>query len=374
MTSSSSPIAAAVSGIVASSFMVFATASFADHPTLGLQQDGASAITTLTAITLPDGASVLGFETQYLTNNEIDDADLAHFAEDGELVHSTASLSSLSLNGAYGLTEKLTIGFNLPYVTRSDIREGIHHHDEDPDQAMHDEHAEDDHHPSDEHAASESPEISRLGDSDGVGDLTLYSQYRFIGDSDSRAHASALFGIKTPTGKTDVMSDEGHRFEAEHQPGSGSWDMLAGLTMTRQWSDWTLDSNILYAFAGDGSQDSNLGDVFNYNIALSYRLGEAVKHDHGSVVHHHDEQQSFWDIAFELNGEWRDAVTVAGERQVHTGGNLVYLAPSLRFNSSQGWTAYASVGVPVVRNLNGVQSDPKLRLFVGISTSLGNAK
>jgi hypothetical protein len=83
---------------------------------------------------LPDGAGVMGFETQYLTNNEIDDIDLARFTEDG--------------------------------------------------------------------------------------DLTLYSQYRFIGDSDT--HASSLLGVKTPTGKTDVMSDEGHRFEAEHQPGSGS--------------------------------------------------------------------------------------------------------------------------------------------------------
>jgi hypothetical protein len=144
--------------------------------------------------------------------------------------------------------------------------------------------------------------------------------------------------------------------------------------MTRQWSQVSLDGNVLYAFAGNGSQDSNLGDVFNYNIALSYRLGETTQHVHGSAIHHHAEQQSFWDIAVELNGEWRDAVKVSGERQVHTDGNLIYLAPSSRFNSSQGWTAYASLGVPVVRNLNGIQSDPNLRLFAGFSASIGSTR
>jgi len=213
--------------IVASGCLAFPTIALADHPTLGLQQEGAGAVTTLTAMTLPGGASAVGFETQHLSNNEIDDIDLAHFAEDGEQVHSVASLSNLSLNAAYGLTDNLTIGLNLPYVTRTGLREGIHHHEE---------HEEVEHLSTDSDAITESPEISYLGDASGLGDLSFYSQYRFIGDSDSRKHASVLLGIKMPTGKTNVSNDEGHRFEAEHQPGSGSWDLLAGLAFTRQWS------------------------------------------------------------------------------------------------------------------------------------------
>lgn len=344
----------------------------ADHPTLGLQQEGAGAITTLTAITLPDGAGVTGFESQYLSNNEISDVDLAHYAEDGEQVHSVASMSNFSLNAAYGLTDNLTIGFNLPYVTRTGVREGAHPHDEEADHSDHDEHEADDHLADSGNPAGGIPEIRQLGDSRGIGDLTLYSQYRFVGDWRGRLHASALLGIKTPTGKTSVITDDGIPFEAEHQPGSGSWDLLTGLAVTRQWSKMSLDSNVLYAFAGDGSQDSNLGDVFNYNMALSYRLG----HDDsdGAPGHHHSGPQNSWDIAVELNGEWRDYVTIAEQRQTHTGGNLVYLAPSVRFNNSKGWTAYASLGVPIVEKLNGVQSDPKFRLFIGIAAGLGDAR
>jgi len=342
----------------------------ADHPTLGIQQDAAGSITTLSAVTLPEGARTMGLEWQHISNNEISDADLAHYAEEGEEVHSTAAINNLSLNAAWGLTDNLTIGLNLPQVTRTSIREGAH----DAAGAGPDEHDAPEHEDSGEHVAVDLPEISQLGDASGLGDLTTYGQYRFVGSDDTRRHASILFGIKAPTGRTDIVSDEGHRFESEHQPGSGSWDALAGMAVTRQWAKVTLDSNILYAFAGDGSQDSNLGDTFNYNIAFSYRLGHPDTHGNG-IAHHHDTiPGNTWDIAVEINGEWRDYVTTSGERQGHSGGNLVYLAPSIRFGSSKGWTAYASLGVPVAENLNGIQSDPKFRLFAGVSFDLGGAR
>jgi len=230
------------------------------------------------------------------------------------------------------------------------------------------------HEESGEHSAVDVHEISQLGDASGLGDLTTYGQYRFVGSDNTRLHASTLFGLKAPTGRTDIISDEGHRFESEHQPGSGSWDVLAGLAVTHQWTNVTLDSNILYAFAGNGSQDSNLGDTFNYNLALSYRLGHPDNHGNG-IAHRHDTNTgNSWDIAVEVNGEWRDYVTIAGERQRHSGGNFVYVAPSVRYSSNKGWTAYASLGIPIVENLNGIQSDPKFRLFAGMSFGLGRTR
>jgi hypothetical protein len=339
----------------------------ADHPTLGIQQDAAGSITTLIAVTLPEGARTMGFEWQHISNSEISDADLAHYAEEGEEVHSAATINNVSLNAAWGLTDNLTVGFNLPQVMRTNIREGAHHLAD----AGHDDHDASGHEEPDEHTEDDVHEISQLGDASGLGDLTTYGQYRFVGAEDTSLHASILLGLKAPTGTTDVTNDEGYRFESEHQPGSGSWDVLAGLAVTRQWTNVTLDSNILYAFAGEGSQDSNLGDVFNFNMALSYRLRHSDNHGDGTAHHHDTNPGNFWDIAVEINGEWRDYVTVIGQRQRHSGGNVVYLAPSVRYNNDKGWTAYASLGVPIVENLNGIQSDPNLRLLVGVSFDLG---
>ena len=349
----------------------------ADHPTLGLQQEGAGPTTTLTAMTLSRGTFLFGVESQYLSNNELSDIELGLHADDN--VHSVESVSNVSLNFAYGLSDRMTLGLNLPYLRRSGLREAAHdheepHHDEEHE-AGEDHDSVDESHESDATEHEEDfPEIVDLGDSSGLGDLTLYSQYRLTGDH--TANVSALLGIKAPTGKTNEINNLGQRFETEHQPGTGSWDALAGLTLTRQWAKTSLDSNILYSIAGDGSQQTNIGDVFNYNLALSRRFAMTGNHQNGGATsspHELSNVANSWDLAVELNGEWRDMVSIAGERQVNTGGNLVYLASSLRFNNPNGWSAYVSIGLPVIENLNGVQSDPGFRLFVGISTSLGSS-
>jgi len=353
--------------LIASVFgSLLTTTVFADHTTFGIQQDAAGSITTMSAVTLPRSATTAGLESQFISNNEISDADLERYADEGEQVHSAATIGSLSLNTSRGLTDNLTVGLNLPYMEKTNIREGAHHHAED----AHDEHEEavDEEH--EEHEESTADAIENLGDSSGLGDITVYGQYRFIGSSDSELHVSTLFGVKAPTGKTNNVSTDGQLLETEHQPGSGSWDPLMGLTVTRQWRAITVDSNIQYSFAGDGSQSTNLGDVVNYNVALSYRSATSPDHDRGSSHHTGVDSHSYWDVALEVNGEWRDYVNVAGQRNANSGGNLVYLAPSARYNSGNGWAAYVSVGVPIVENLNGIQSDPKLRVFAGVSVGL----
>ena len=346
-------------------FFLLSTIASADHPTLGLKQDEAGSITTVSAIPLPKGKRSIGFESQFISNHEISDSDLLHHAEHGDNVHSSKGINSISFSGAYGITDNLTFGYNLPYISRLDIRESAGaHHDE----------AEDEHSDDGGSEETEAGTIANLGDASGFGDLTIYGQYRFAGSESSRLHASALFGFKAPTGNTHINSNEGHRFETDHQPGSGSWDVLSGLALTQQWSGATLDSNILYAFTNTGSQNTNLGDVFNYNIALSIRLNNSGRNPSGGFHSHLTGNPRFWDLSLELNGEWRDQATIAGGLQHNTGGNIVFLAPSVRYGWGDDWSAYFSFGVPVIKNLNGVQSDPKYRLFAGVGFGVGGAK
>jgi len=343
--------------------LIVGAGAAADHPTLGIQQDVAAATGTLSAVTMPAGEWSLGFESQYTSNNLISDADLAHYAEQGEMVHSAAGVGSLSINGGWGVNETLTVGFSLPYVSKWNIREGAHRHELD--------HAVE---PADtvdgtvvDHAAAD--EISELGDARGLGDLTVYGQYRFSGNDEF--HVAGLLGMKLPTGNTHLTSAIGERFETEHQPGTGSWDALAGLAMTRQWDGVTLDGNVMYTFAGDGSQSTNLGDIVNYNLALSFRPGRSSR-GHGVPGHHSGgDAKGSWDLALEANGEWRDRTTIDAVSNRHTGGNLVFLAQSIRYSSGKGWSAYGSIALPVIENLNGVQSTPRLRFFAGVSVDVG---
>ena len=109
------------------------------------------------------------------------------------------------------------------------------------------------------------------GDTEGVGDLTLFGQYRFYGQ-DTGLQASLLTGIKTPTGETGERDNQGELFEAEFQPGSGSWDPMLGLALSQAQGRWSVDGNVLYTIATEGTQHTDLGDRFHYNGAVTYRL------------------------------------------------------------------------------------------------------
>ena len=318
--------------------------SWADHPTLSLDNGTSSAITTLSAHTLSQGQHSLSLQTQVIDNDSLSEQRLAELAEGGlEDVHSTQTVISHSVSYAYGLSDRLTLGLNLPFIDRQDLTE-IHHDDEGGEED------------------EEEELVERLGDADGLGDLTVYGQYALnLNNSDDQA--ALLLGLSLPTGKTDVRSPEGERLETELQPGSGGVGVLLGAAYSRRWGPFNLGGNLLYTWNQEGAQDTTLGDILNYNLALSYRLHS---HANDHAEHSHGPQ---WDLILELNGDWRDQVEIGEHTEANTGGNLLFIAPGVRVGWSQRWSAHASVGLPVVKNLHGEQSDPALRVLVGLSRS-----
>ena len=78
---------------------------------------------------------------------------------------------------------------------------------------------------------------------------------------------------------------EGALFETEFQPGTGSWDWLLGAAFTQQFGSWSFDTNVLYVGVSTGAQQTNMGDRFFYNAAVSYRLLGAVNDPRNAFAH-----------------------------------------------------------------------------------------
>jgi len=313
--------------------------AYADHASTKLETGSAGAIMTQSGSTLPKGKLVIGFGFQFLGLDEIPDARLEQLGVANEDVHSTASLLNLTGIVAYGITDNFTVGLSLPYVERTDVREA--------------------------HNDMGIGEAELAGDSKGLGDMTLFGQYRFF--NRNKSHAALLAGVKTPTGDTDELELEGARFETEQQPGSGSWDPFIGLAIDKSWGIIGLSGNILYTIATKGTQDTDLGDTFNYNIALSYRaFSPEGSHDHSSHVHGLN-IIDYVDLVIELNGDSKEKAVIASHKEEHTGGQTLYLSPGMRIGAKHSWSVFASVGVPINNNINSEQSEPDYRIIGGIS-------
>ncbi len=286
----------------------------------------AGSIVTDSAVPLEPGQWTIGARYDFQEMDQLSEEELIALREadpDADL-HTVESVTTISLTGAWGLNENLTLGFTLPYLNRQDVREP--------------------------HAEDGEVEIESLGDSKGIGDLTVYGLWRFFADPGADANASVLFGIKTPTGKDDEYSPEGERLEQEFQPGSGSWDPFVGLAYSRGFGRWGLDASTTYLFATEGSQDTDLGDLVTYNLGLSYALNQdaAVR----------------WGLVLELNGLWRDKLEENGETERNSGGHWLNLAPGLTA-SGKHWTGFANVGFPIVNEPNGDQDEQDWRFLIG---------
>lgn len=331
--------------------LIGSSAAFSHHPS-GISNSGTSGpILTIPGTTLMKGSVAAWLAFEHISFEELSDAVLEQGAAAHEHVHSLRSIESPAGGVAYGLTDRLMVSLQLPYVIRTGIREAEHQHI---------------------HGATEMVvnEVIARGDSKGISDLSVLGQYRFTG-KDSGPQASFLLGVKTPTGVTNERDDEGVLFETEFQPGSGSWDGLFGLALTQPLGRWSLDSNVLYTVATEGSQDTDLGDRFHYNGAVSYRLigagsaGATGHHqEHQDIEGHHHEDRARGnggfavDAVLEINGEWQAKQDIAGEIDPNSGGNVVFLSPGVRLPSN-AWSGFVSFGLPIVNDLNGEQSEPE---------------
>lgn len=323
--------------VLTSASLAYSNMAGADHGSLGFGIGTAAPINTQTAITLPDGMWAGGTITSFtsydsasnaqllsLKNNAVDDAH-------GD-VHSIETYLQPSIFAAYGLTDDLTVGLRISYILRSNIRSP---EDEEPPVS----------------------DVIKMGNSNGFGDVRLFGEYRFFHTADNLNNLAFLFGLKTPTGQTTVKSNQSEVFEAHHQPGSGSWDPSMGFAFTKAMGQFSFDSNVLYQVSTTGTQNTNLGDVFEYNAALSYAFGAPVRNAFFA-----SSNNAPWTAILELNGEWREKQRADGIWDPNSGGNAIYISPGVRFSGGKGWNTALSFGAPIVTDYNGYQSPPDYRI------------
>ena len=124
----------------------------AHHPSGTGSTGAAGPIVTIPGTTLDQGQSTAAVVLEYQKFDALSDAQLSVPGHP----HSLDAILAPSLIYAYGVTHDLTVGLRLPFVRRTNIRE--------------------------DHVHDGEPEIEQLGNSAGIGDLSILAQYRFFND------------------------------------------------------------------------------------------------------------------------------------------------------------------------------------------------
>jgi len=260
----------------------------------------------LGAQTLHKGATIVGISYSDFSKSNA-----------GELAGTTESHDQheWSVEVAHGLSPQLMLRASVPYVTKKLSMTG-------------------------------DPSITTRG----LGDITVGLTYQFKPKPDQKVLWGATADLKLPTGNNDIKDSTGTRRDEHAQIGTGSTDVSLGVLAT---SD-TKTGGICFAglrgrWNGKNKQHYHYGDAVFYNLGYSHPLG-----DKQSVV-------------LELNGRIAAKDTTdTGEKDDNSGGHFGYASLSYRRSLGENTGLVVSYQLPVIKKLNGTQSESRL-LSVGVS-------
>jgi hypothetical protein len=294
--------------------------------------------------TLEAGHFAIGARVAVTVPADRPDAELEALAAQHIHAHNSDYNLNAAVGAAFGVTDRLTLSAELPWIRRDRLREGEHSHS----------------------GGVTTNEVVPLGSVSGIGDMSLLAKYRVTnGESGGLA---LIGGIKLPTGGTHQRSLDGERLETEHQPGTGSWDPILGAAFGASLGWATLDGSVLYQFSGKGAQMTELGDRLQAGLALSHRFGppEHHHHDEGEAHEHHEHHHASWDVFASTTVEWEGRQSIAGDVERESGGTVVWLTPGVRYNSASEFSIAAAVGVPLWQHVRASHPDNGYRMILSL--------
>lgn len=199
------------------------------------------------------------------------------------------------------------------------------------------------------------------GDVTGLGDMSLIARYALVKMSslDSDTALALVGGVKLPTGRTDAKTSDGAEYlDAHLQPGSGSFDYIAGLSFNRVWGRFALGANALASIttAGEaGASEHRFGHTLNYDVTPKYRVYGGSSTPGGTHAF----------LALGVNGEVRQRERLDGEAVKNSGGHTAYLSPGVMVAVGSHWIFEMQYQQPVYHNLYGIQTGENFKVSGG---------
>jgi len=284
-----------------------------------------------------------GASEQFTRYDEL--RDEGHRIEEDSGQYLDSSITQLFVG--YGVTDRLTLQLNVPYIHRSFKR----------------------------------PEggVNEKGTVSGIGDVTALAQYTLLrhDDEDQTWVWRALGGVKFGTGDSDRLKeelDEGHadaesiaKHDGEDHDGaisgihghdlalgSGSTDFLVGTSAFYRSGRWFGIGDVQYAIRRTGDFDYRFGNDLQWTLSAGRYL--VLEHDH-SVS-----------LQLNLSGEDKTYDDLAGEKLDDTHSRGVFLGPQLGFTFGPRWSLELRAEAPIDTENSSIQTTASWRVraaFVG---------
>ena len=187
-----------------------------------------------------------------------------------------------------------------------------------------------------------------------LGDVRVVGRYQltFIGNPTQPSTAGITFGVKLPTGRTNVANANGELAERTLQPGSGTTDAIIGAYYHQKLPQWdsTWFAQFQYQHALNSHNDFKPGSQFGVDAGFRYSVTDKL----GALV--------------QVNALVKQRDSGAQAEPEDSGGRYVSISPGLSYAVTETLQIYGFFQKPVYQHVNGGQLTADKAFVVGLST------
>jgi hypothetical protein len=190
----------------------------------------------------------------------------------------------------------------------------------------------------------------------GLGDISLLLRFKpFIEHGMETTYILSLVGgVRFPTGRTDGHDSRGDLLDSHIQLGTGSTDILMGMSGFATAERLAFILNLLGGFAGKGAHGHQFGNTLNYDGTVRVRVWPE------------DFQPPLFFFSLSLNGDLRGKERQDGVEDSNTGGNVTYVSPGLQVFITESLTLELTYQRPIIHRLYGLQLGEDYRWSSGL--------
>jgi hypothetical protein len=263
---------------------------------------------------------------KYQNSKPLSDEKIIEGTENGHDVHRSDWTMEYSLGVSYGVSDRMAASLILPYSITSGFRGGEENPAPPPNVLF-----------------SDADRISGLGDAVFLlkDELTL-----------DPVEVALLAGVKIPTGATHEETDDGEHLEPDHQPGSGSWDALFGVSVGKQVDDWMFSASAMARITTEGRHEFKHGNTLVIAARAEYQISPL-----GTFPRFY--------ASMELAADLARMDSTDGDRNEDSGGVILWLSPGVKMKVDGNTTLGLSFGIPLYQGLYGEQHEERFEILFG---------
>ena len=202
-----------------------------------------------------------------------------------------------------------------------------------------------------------------LSETQGVGDAVFLIKYAIPDVLGARSVLNLGLGTKAPLGKSNLTTTEGFQLTADLQPGSGAWDMLGWLSLSKNLNfrpSATLSGSFTYRATGKNNSYLNNTSIYKFGNVIQSSVGYSDQFLIFNTIFNPS-------VILKYRKSFLDKIDTSNIP--NTGGEWIFVRPELGFQITPNISFNTRIEIPVYSYVDGTQLTPTVRFSTGFAYS-----